>query len=162
MQASILLGAPPATQIQFQARVLSSTDALFKSANLSVGGGAMAASLKGPVQHSVVDLAIDPRGLNFDVTPEGTYKQPLEFAVIAYGADGKRVNYVDQGILLTLKPDQYVRMLEEGTRIPHRVTIDLPAGEISLRIVIMDPSTSRTGAVEMPVTLKAQQNASYP
>jgi len=163
MQASILSGAPPATQIQFQARVLSSTDPLFKSAKLSLGpGGAMAATLKGAVQHSVIDLAIDPRGLNFEVTPEGTYRQQLEFAVIAYAADGKRVNYVDEGIQLKLKPDQYVRMLEEGTRIPHRVTIDLPAGEVSLRIVIMDPSTTRTGAVEMPVTPKIQQNASYP
>jgi VWFA-related protein len=163
MQASILPGAPPATQIQFQARVLSSTDPVFKTAKLSLGnGGAMAASLKGPVQHSVIDLAIDPRGLNFEVTPEGTYRQQLEFAVIAYNADGRRVNYVDQGIQLNLKPDQYVRMLEQGTRIPHRLDIDLPMGQISMRIVIMDPTTTRTGAVEMPVTAKIQQDASYP
>jgi VWFA-related protein len=163
MQEATLPGAPPATQIQFQARVLPSTDPVFKSAQLSLGnGGMMAASLKGAIEHSVVDLAIDPRGLNFEVSAEGTYRQQLEFAVIAYAGDGRRVNYVDQGIQLNLKPDQYVRMLEEGTRIPHRMEIDLPPGEFTLRIVIMDPSTTRTGSVEVPVALKARQNASLP
>jgi VWFA-related protein len=163
MQAATLPGAPPATQIQFQARVLPSTDPTFQSAKLSLGnGGMMTASLKGAVDHSIVDLAIDPRGLNFEVSPQGTYRQQLEFALIAYTADGRRVNYVDQGIQLNLKPDQYVRMLEEGTRIPHRMEIDLPSGEYTLRVVIMDPSTARTGSVDVPFALKARQSASLP
>jgi VWFA-related protein len=152
MQSSVLVGAPPATQIQFQARVLPSTDPMFQSAKLPAGGGSvMATGLVGPVQQFIVDLAIDPQGLAFEPTPEGLYRTPLEFAIIAYDADGKRVNYLDQGILLSLKSGQYARMLAENTRIPHRVAFDLPAGTFNMRIVVMDPAKNRIGSVELPV-----------
>jgi VWFA-related protein len=156
MQSSVVDGAPPATQIQFMARVLSSTDPVFKSVKLPTGnGGAMATDLIQPVQHLIVDLAIDPQGLVFETTPEGMYRTPLEFAVVAYDALGKRVNYVDQGFLLSLKSGQYARMVAEKIRIPHRVAFDLPEGTFNMRIVVMEPSKSRIGSVELPVASAA-------
>jgi len=154
MQASVLSGAPPATQIQFQARVLPSTDPVFQAVKLPSGGGVMAAKLAEPVQHYIVDLAIDPQGLAFDPSPEGLYRTPLEFAVIAYDADGKRVNYLDQGIQLSLNSAQYARMLAENTRIPHRVALDLPKGSFNMRIVVMDPAKNRIGSLELPIPLQ--------
>ena len=152
MQSSVLDGAPPATQIQFQARVLPSSDPMFKSAKLPAGdGGVMATALVQPVQHLIVDLAIDPQGLVFETTPEGMHRTPLEFAVVAYDADGKRVNYIDQGFLLSLKSEQYARMVAEKIRIPHRVAFDLPPGAFNMRIVVMDPSKNRIGSLELPV-----------
>ena len=152
MQSSILDGAPPATQIQFQARVLYSDDPVFKSTKLPVGdGGAMATGLAQPVQHLIVDLAIDPQGLVFDMTPEGMYRTPLEFALVAYDAGGKRVNYIDQGFLLSLKSGQYARMVADKIRIPHRFAFDLPEGTFNMRIVVMDPAKNRIGSLELPV-----------
>jgi hypothetical protein len=115
----------------------------------------MAAGLVQPVQHMIVDLAIDPQGLAFDMTPEGMYRTPLEFALVAYDAGGKRVNYIDQGFLLSLKSGQYARMVADKIRIPHRFAIDLPEGTFNMRIVVMDPAKNRIGSLELPVESSA-------
>jgi VWFA-related protein len=154
LQASTVLGAPPATQLEFQARVLPASDPLFKEVSLPAGpAGAMAAKLKGPSQRTIVDIALDPRGLTFEQTAEGAYRTQIEFAVVAYDPDGKRVNFVDQGVQLNLKAEQYTRMMSTNTRIPHRLAIDLPAGQMALRVIILDPAAAHTGSLEVPVTV---------
>jgi VWFA-related protein len=154
LQASTVLGAPPATQLEFQARVLPASDPLFKEVNLPTGpAGAMAARLKGPSQRTIVDIALNPHGLTFEQTPEGAYRTQIEFAVVAYDMDGKRVNFVDQGIQLNLKAEQYARIMSANTRIPHRIAVDLPAGQMALRVIILDPAAAHTGSLEVPVTV---------
>jgi hypothetical protein len=113
----------------------------------------MAAKLKGPSQRTIVDIALDPRGLTFEQTAEGAYRTQIEFAVVAYDPDGKRVNFVDQGVQLNLKAEQYTRMMSTNTRIPHRLAIDLPAGQMALRVIILDPAAAHTGSLEVPVTV---------
>ena len=64
--AAMLHGAPPATQILFNTRVLPASDPHFRDTKFSeTPAGQDAAQLKGPLHRTVVDLLVDPRGLDF-------------------------------------------------------------------------------------------------
>jgi VWFA-related protein len=152
-----LHGAPPATQILFQARVLPATDpsVAVQAARLPGGpAGEMAGTLKGPISRYVIEVQVDPHRITFEDTPEGAHRADVEFAVIAYGADEKRVNYFERGVELNLKTEQYAQLM--ARRIPALVALDLPAGNFALRIVVVDRAASRAGSLEVPVTIAAR------
>ena len=157
LMAETVPGAPPATQILFQARVLPGTDPQLQGQKLTEGpAGTMEAALKEkPVQRYIVDLAVDPHGLTFEETPDGTHQTDIEFTLVAYDADAKRVNYLDRAIRLSLKDKVYARIMAKG--LPVRLALDLPPGQITLRIVVHNPSASRNGSLEVPLTIAASQ-----
>ena len=68
-----------------------------------------------------------------------------------FDADGNRVNYLEHGFQLAIRPDRFASLLASG--IPVRMEIDLPAGQDSLRIGIHDVAARRTGSLEVPVTV---------
>ena len=147
-------GAPPATQILFQARVLPSADPLFKNANLPSGpAGAMAASLKAPVTRYAIQLSVDPRKLTYEETPDGGHRTSIEFAVMAYDENGKRLNYYDRAVQLNLKPDQFTRLMATG--VPALLALDLPVGKVALRIIVLDQAAGRAGSIEVPLMVAA-------
>ena len=148
--ADMLPGAPPATQIWFTARALPVTDPLFKDLKTPDGpAGDGVATLKGPLHRYIVDLKIDPHRLSFENTPDAAHKAAVEFVMVAYDNESRRINYVDRGFQLNIKPNEYARVLSSG--IPARLAIDLPAGEFALRIAVRDLSAEHTGSLEIPV-----------
>jgi hypothetical protein len=76
----------------------------------------------------------------------------LEFTVVAYSLDGKRVNSVDQRADMDLKPALYAQVLQYG--IPMHQEIDLPVGRLFVRVVVHDATSDRVGAIEVPVVVK--------
>lgn len=149
--SAILRGAPAASQILITARVLPSTDARLKDVALPTDpAGRMAASLKGPPHLYVVDLGVDPHGLTFSDGPEGNRAARIEFVLIAYDADGTRVNYQDQTMDLTLKPKQFDNVMTNGLHA--RMFIDLPSGPNFLRVAVQDVNAGRVGSLEVPLT----------
>jgi VWFA-related protein len=155
MATATLHGAPLSTQILFQTRVLPATDPEFKDANLPSGpAGELSTALKSPTHRYIVDLAVDPRSLAFDSTTAGIHKGSVEFTLVAYDGDGKRVNYVDRNAQLTLNPDQYAQIMKSG--VPVRMALDLPAGEGSLRIAVHDIQGVRVGSLEIPLNVGSE------
>jgi hypothetical protein len=152
--ASTLHGAPPSTQILFQARVLPATDPSFKGTNLPAGpAGELTASLKTPPHRMIADLKIDPHGLLYDSSTDGALRSKVEFTLVAYDVDGKRVNYLDSGFQINLKAGQTAQTMETGIRV--RFPLDLPAGRFSLRIAVHDLAAGRAGSLEFPVSVAA-------
>jgi VWFA-related protein len=155
IMAATLLGAPAATQILFQARVLAATDPMLQGVKLEDGAaGEMTAALKGPVRRYIVDLMVDPRSLLFEEMPDGARRTDIEFAVVAYDAESRRVNYLDRGSRVSLNAEQYSRMMAAG--VPVRLALDVPVGQIALRVVVYDPATRRAGSLEVPVIVAAK------
>lgn len=151
--AAALHGAPAQTQIVFKAGLLNGSDPLLRSVRLPEGpAGEMAAAMGKPVRY-VVNLTLNPRSLNLDVLPDGTRQGKIELALIGYDADGNCVNYVDRPLALGLQAAQYARIEAKGITV--LVPIDLPAGEDSVRIAVEDLTASRTGSLEIPVTVAA-------
>jgi VWFA-related protein len=150
-----LRGAPPSTQIQFRARVLPATDPLFQGAKLPDGpGGEMSATLKGPIHRTIVDLALDAHWLTYQLAPDGAHLAEMEFVLVAYDAESRRVNYLDKGFQLDVKADQFARTMATG--IPIRLPLDLPEGRLTLRIAVHDLAAGRAGSLEIPVTVAAK------
>jgi VWFA-related protein len=150
MATATLHGAPPSTQVLFQARVLPATDPEVKDARLPEGPiGEMAAALKPPTYKYVVDLAVDARTLTL-LPAQGTARVgELEFALVAYNPDGKRVNFVDRKTGISLSPGQYADLMKTG--LPARIALEFPAGENYLVIAVHDMAGARVGSIEIPL-----------
>jgi VWFA-related protein len=152
MVAASGYGAPLATQISFVARVLPASDPLLQGVKLTDGPvGDLTATLKGPVHRYVADLVLDLHGLVFDTLADGSRQANIEFALVAYDEEGTRVNYLEHGFQLTLKPDRFPKLMVSG--VPIRAELDLPAGQGFLRIAIHDIAADRAGSLEVPVTV---------
>ncbi len=155
IMAAMLPGAPPATQIQFTARALPATDPLFKDLKMpDAPAGEDAPTLKGPLHRYLIDLKVDPRWLSFETTSDGAHKAAVEFVLAAYDNQSRRVNHVDKGFQVNIKPDQYSSVLSSG--IPVRLAIDLPSGEFALRIAVHDLGAGRAGSLELPLMVAAK------
>jgi len=148
--AAMLHGAPPATQILFNTRVLPASDPHFRDSKFSgTPAGQDAAQLKGPLHRTVVDLLVDPRGLDFATAADGTRQDNVEFVLVAYDSDGKRVNYVDRPAPIGLDAEHYAKVRASG--FPVRMELDLPAGNFSLRIAVYDLNSGHIGSLEVPL-----------
>jgi hypothetical protein len=135
--------------------VLPATDPLFDGAKLPEGpAGELTSTLKAPAHRVIADLKVDPRGLAYEQTADGTRQAKVEFALVAYDAEGKRTNYLDQTLYLNLRPEQYTQALTAG--IPARLAIDLPQGEASLRIAVHDLNAGRAGSLEVPLSVPSR------
>jgi VWFA-related protein len=145
-------GLPEATQIAFQARILPATDRAFQGVVLPDAlAGDMALGLKTPAHRYVVDLLVDPHGLIFEPAPDGAFVAFVDFALAAYDSDGDRVNYLYRASQVKVSHDRYEATMASGFR--NRLIIDLPEGDVSLRIVVHDLKADRAGSLEVPLTV---------
>lgn len=147
--AATLHGAPPSTQILFEAHVLDANDPQLKSTKVPQGpAGEMTANFRGKMRRVIVDVKADPSGITLQSAPNGGQSAKVEFVLIAYDADGNRVNYLDRGFQLNLKPDQLAQLQTNG--IPIRLALDLPLVPVSVRIAVNDLLAGRAGSLEIP------------
>ena len=150
--AAAVLGAPPSTQIVFQARALPAGDPELKGPIPgNAPAGDKAASLKGGAHRYIVDLSVNPKGMTFTEGADGTRRVELECALVAYDGDGSPVNSLGRKFELHLSPEQYEQVVDSGRTIPVRLAMDLPAGDSVLRVVIYEPASARIGSLEIPV-----------
>ena len=154
MNGAIARGGPPLSQILFKVRVLAADDPLAKDVTPAPGPAGEQKDVKGPVRRYLIDYAVDPHAFAFTTLSDGTRHARLEFAVIAYDADGRRLNYVDRGIAYDLTPPLYDRAMQTG--VPMHQEIDLPAGRVYLRIVVHDLEGAKVGSTEVPVMVARQ------
>ena len=147
-----LFGAPPMTQILFAAQVLPATDPAFRNDKFPDGpAGDMAATMKGTAQLYVVNLTVDPHNIMFKQMPDGTRRAHVRFVLVAYDAEGKRLNFVDRSFEINVKPANMEREMKTGIRA--RFGFDLPARYQSLRVAVEDLNASSAGSVEIPLSV---------
>jgi VWFA-related protein len=155
MDSAALHGAPSATQVLLLARVLPSTAPEFQGIPIpSAPAGEMAASLKGVTKRYLVDLTVDPQTLTFTNGSGGVHQAQLEFLLTAYDNDGKRLNYVDRSYAINIKPEEFAGRMKTGVR--GRLALDLPVGNLSLRVVVEDLVAGKAGSLEIPVVVSAE------
>ncbi|HWE84751.1 MAG TPA: VWA domain-containing protein [Terracidiphilus sp.] len=155
MTSATLHGAPPSTQVLFQARVLPESDPLLKDFHLPEQPiGAMAKTLKKPYSRYIADIAVDPRTLSFTTGAGGARDGNIEFTLVAYDAEGKRVNYVDRTTHLTLNAGQYGQIMASG--LPVRLAMEMPGGHDFLVIAVHDMISARVGSIEIPLEVPAR------
>jgi VWFA-related protein len=149
IEATTQHGAPAASQILFKARVLDADDPSLKDARLPQGPAGEIAAPPGQLSRRViVDIKADAAEIALDQAPSGVRSGKIEFVLIAYDLDGRRVNYLDRGFQMGLRPEQYAGILASG--IPIRLALDLPPHRVFLRIAVHDLTSGRVGSIEIP------------
>lgn len=155
IDAAALHGAPPATQVIFVAKVLPSTAPELQGiAMSSAPAGEMAAQLKGVTARYLVDLRVDAHTLIFTNESGGVHQAQLEYVIMAYDSDGKRLNYVDRSYAINVKPEEFADRMNNGVR--GRIAIDLPAGHNFLRVAVEDLNAGHAGSLEIPIHIAGQ------
>jgi VWFA-related protein len=151
--AAIQRGAPPSSQILFKVRVLPSDDDALKGLESQTGpAGLMAEKLHGTVKRYWIDYATDLHQVSVIVGSDGLFHCSVEFAAIAYDRDGKILNVANRAFKLNLQSAQYNQIMQTG--LPLHQELDVPVGEVYLRIAVHDLSTDRIGSVEIPLRVQ--------
>jgi VWFA-related protein len=150
MNSAVVRGAPPLSEVLFKVRIASADDPSEKGVKPVPGAaGEPAKDVKRPMKRYLVDYAVDPHPLACSTTPDGVRHARVQFSLIAYDADGKRLNYVDQGMVFNFTQAVYDQVMHRG--IPIHQEIDLPQGLIYLRVVVHDLDNSKVGSTEVRV-----------
>ena len=152
ISAAAVLGAPPSTQILFQARMLPEGDpALTGPMPDKQLKQNPTRDFKGTPHPYVVDLGVQLGDLAFAEGANGVRTAQLEIALVAYDKDGQPVNSLGRQFGLTFPAAQFEQLNAAGKGIPVRLAIDLPAGADVVRAVVYDPASAKTGSLEIPV-----------
>jgi VWFA-related protein len=152
----LLPDAPPSSQIFFHARVLSAGDPAVQDLQPQAGpAGDLAAKLKPPVKRYWIEYRADMNQVSAEVDSNGVYRSTVEFIVIAYAQDGKVVNANRRVFKLGMPRTEYAQILQTGYSV--RNELDLPEGEVWLRLVVHDVSADRLGSIEVPLKISAKK-----
>ncbi len=147
-----VLGAPPSTQILFQARVLPEGDPALMGPLPEKGlEDHRTGNFKGAAHRYVVDLEVQLEDLTFEEGADGARSARLEIALVVYDAAGEPVNSLGRQFNLTLSAAQFERLHAAGKGVPARLALDLPAGANVVRAVVYDPVSAKAGSLEIPV-----------
>lgn len=82
-------------------------------------------------------------------TPDGGHHSALILDVAAYDADGKLVTVISQAATLPVAAEAYRRLPSVTLRCSQQ--IDLPSGQMFLRVGILDTASNKIGTLEIPL-----------
>ena len=75
---------------------------------------------------------------------------------MAYNDEGLIVNTVGRAFHFDLQAGEYQRLIAAGGAVLAHLALDLPASGVTLRIVVYDPASAKTGSLEVPVEGKLE------
>ena len=120
------------------------------------------AQLTGPTTRYNVDFLIHWQDVKLDAMPQGTQSGNIQLGLLAYGRDGKAVNWAGATMGMNLSPDVYAAIKKSGIRA--HAEIDLPNTDVYLETGVYDWSSGKAGTLEVPLrvandTVAATQQA---
>jgi hypothetical protein len=160
MKASMEGNAPVATQILFDVGVWPNY-----ASNTAAGTQAPASAKSKPGKNEPYEIhyGFPASEIAFTEDADGMLHGSLEFDVVAYDELRRRVALLTQTVKMPLRLDQYDEFAAKSYQFTQQV--DLPPGQLSLHVGILDNVTSKVGTLEIPVyvtQLTAKQRASIP
>jgi VWFA-related protein len=151
LMTASLFGAPPSTQIIFNTFVQpagNGPEDKPAAGNMVAAGGEH--NDKGWLRYSV-NVAADTHAMSFLETPQGRFKDAVEFLTLVYTLDGKLVNSAIATTNADVAAAEYKQLLKSGLHVAQQVSV--PAkGQFALRIVVRDRGSNAIGSVEIPVS----------
>jgi len=154
-RAAMQQGSPQSRQVVFGARVVP----LGKPTMIKAAPGRKTSTKKRkdmdmPVemQRYSIDYAVIPTDLRFAPTPEGTYRDVLNFMITAFDDDGNLVASQVSQMIADLKLETVRDVLAGGLRLHQE--IDIPVKSIAMRLGVEDTANSHLGTLEIPLPVK--------
>jgi VWFA-related protein len=150
MQASMGRGVPTSSQVLFTVKVDPVGDTVNPPDAKVLGS--LDPKLQGkPLRRYELDFSMPGRQVSFTDAPGGMHKGSLEFDVVAYDVYGKLITDLSQSIDLPLTTDRYKQLQTQPFRVVQQ--IDLPPGEMFLRVGVLDRVSDKVGTTEIPLTV---------
>jgi hypothetical protein len=153
---------PAATQILFDVGVWPGY--LTSSAATNPQSQPDAKSKPGKTVRYEIHYGFPPSEIAFTEDANGMLHGSLEFDVVAYDIYRKRVGLLTQTVPMTFSPEQYDEFVAKRA-FQFTQQLDLPLGQISLHVGILDNVTSKVGTLEVPVYVRPvnpKQRAAIP
>ena len=142
--------APPATKLLFNVRVGPTSEPPMPSDPPVIG--ALNPKLKNTPLTRYDFLYMLPQSqIAFAAAGDGTYSGSLEFEVAAFDLDGRLVTIRSQTLKLPLTNDEYKDFI--ATPFQFFLQLDLPPGQMTLRVGILDGVSNKIGTLEIPLTV---------
>lgn len=143
-------GAPSATELPIHVQVTKA--AAQPRPNQTKGRiGNQGAKLKGPVVRYEFKATIDPNDVTLRQL-DGRRHAQMYFALAAYDNNGKLLNDIYGPVIIDMNDRVYADALAHGVRLTQ--DLDLPAGELHVRVGVADDATKDTGATEFPLNVQ--------
>jgi VWFA-related protein len=161
MQAAMARGVPISSEILFTVRVEPSTVAA-KPVDMPIKGSLDPKLASKPLVRYDVQYVFPARQLMFVDAPGGVHKGSVQFDVAAYDVYGKPLNRLSQTISLPLSSTQYQQMVASHTPFQFFQQLDLPPGEVFLRVGVLDEQDDKAGTLEIPLTVRKSQASNRP
>lgn len=152
MTKAAVLGAPPSTQVLFQARVQQQdSNAAQESTPGEAVAGEKLASFPGGTRRYDIDLKVPLQNLTAQEQSDGARLAQLRSVLVAYSEDGQELNSVGRTFSFNLPAERYSKLLAEGGAISAHLSLDLPERDVILRMVVYDPASAKTGSIEISI-----------
>lgn len=148
--AALTLTMPPATQLLFDVKAEPST-APPSPSDPPVLGALNPKLSRAPLARYSFLFAVPTSQLAFARAADGTFTGSLEFDVAAFDPDGRLVTIRSQTMKLPLTGDEYRQFAAAPFKFFQQV--DLPPGQFTLRVGILDGVSNKVGTVDIPVTV---------
>jgi hypothetical protein len=157
MQASMGRGVPTSSQLLFNVRFAPHSDTINPPDTKVLG--TIDPKLSGkPLRRYDLQYVFPGRQITFTDGPGGTHKASLEFDIVAYDVYGKVITQLSQSIDLALNADRYQRIQKEPFQLLQ--AIDLPLGEVFVRVGVLDGNSDKVGTMEIPIVVDRKPEAS--
>jgi VWFA-related protein len=108
----------------------------------------------------LINFAVDPHQLAFDLGSDGLQHASVDCAVIVYSQKGETVQTLSNTMVAALKPDEYARVMQRS--FPCRQTLDLQPGQYGLRLGVRDARIGMLGTLNAPLTVPAATSSAQP
>ena len=152
--ASMERGVPASSQIVFDVRAAAPDQAAQNAAMAGPMAGAISA-MKNRAARYVIDYAANVATINLTENANGVRRGHVDALAIAYDRDGKLLNWAGNKVPITLDQAAWDQSSRTGFQI-HQV-LDLPAGDVFLRVGLYDPNSGRFGSMEIPLHIPASK-----
>jgi len=149
-------GVPTSSQLLFTVRVEPQSDKVNPPDAKVLG--ILDPKLQGKtLRRYDLQYSLPGRQVTFNDASDGTHKGSLQFDIATYDVYGKLITSLSQSIDLSLTPDRYQTLQQKPFQLLQG--IDLPLGEIFLRVGILDGVSDKTGTIEIPLTVTRNANS---
>jgi VWFA-related protein len=148
-QASMGLGSLPATELVFNAKVEPSPPSAQAASPLQTRKS-LALAGKQPVPYDTL-FSLQPDQIAFAQSSDGTvFNGSVEFDLAAYDGYGKIVAVRSQTLKLPLTAEEHLDF--ENHPFQFYLPIDLPPGNLTLRLGVFDATSNHAGTLEIPIS----------
>jgi VWFA-related protein len=141
-------GVPASSQIVFDVRAAAPDQGLQNGAMAGPVAGAISA-MQNRAARYVIDYAANLATINLTENANGMRQGHVDAVAIAYDRDGKILNWAGNKVPIALDQGAWDQSSRSGLQI-HQV-LDLPAGDVFLRVGLYDPNSGRFGSMEIPL-----------